>query len=59
VLSPEAAVAYKCTEHFHPEAEHTLLWNDAEVGIPWPLDDAIVSAKDEAGRSLRDLASQP
>jgi dTDP-4-dehydrorhamnose 3,5-epimerase len=58
VLSPEAAVAYKCTEHFHPEAEQTLLWNDPDIGIPWPLDDGVVSVKDRAGRSLRDFVAQ-
>jgi dTDP-4-dehydrorhamnose 3,5-epimerase len=58
VLSSEAAVAYKCTEHFHPEAEHTLLWNDPEIGIPWPLHEAIISEKDRAGRRLRDVAAQ-
>jgi dTDP-4-dehydrorhamnose 3,5-epimerase len=58
VLSNAAAVAYKCSEYFHPESEHTILWDDPEIGIPWPLEDAIVSAKDKAGASLRDVASR-
>ena len=40
----------------HPEHERTLLWNDAEVGITWPLDGAQpqLAAKDAAGARLVD-----
>jgi len=44
---------YKCTAPYAPEHEHTLAWNDAEVGIEWPLGGApIMSAKDAAGLPL-------
>jgi len=54
-LSARAYVAYKITAHHAPEAEHTLAWDDPDVGIEWPLqDDAplIISARDRAGASL-------
>lgn len=55
VLSESAHVLYKCTDYYHPEAERTLLWNDPDVGIDWPIRDPLVSPKDAAGKLLRDL----
>jgi dTDP-4-dehydrorhamnose 3,5-epimerase len=55
VLSETALVSYKCTDHYHPEAEHTLLWDDPELGIDWPVADPVLSEKDGAGRLLRDI----
>jgi dTDP-4-dehydrorhamnose 3,5-epimerase len=46
VLSPSAHVVYKCTDVYHPEAEHSLAWNDPAIGIKWPLPDPVLSAKD-------------
>ena len=54
VLSETAELSYKCTDYYHPEDDHSLLWNDSEVGIQWPLLDSspLLSAKDEAGKTL-------
>jgi dTDP-4-dehydrorhamnose 3,5-epimerase len=54
VLTDEAGFAYKVTDYYCPAGERTILWNDAELGIDWPIDAgaAIVSAKDKAGTSL-------
>lgn len=56
VLSDSALFAYKCTDFYHPEAEHTLLWNDPELAINWPLDDPVLSPKDANGRPLHRIA---
>lgn len=54
-LSDRAEVIYKCTDVYQPEHERTLLWNDPEVGIEWPIDGyPILSDKDERGRRLVD-----
>ena len=37
-LSDEAESQYKTTDYYHPEYERSLLWNDVQVGIDWPLD---------------------
>lgn len=56
VTSESATFSYKCTELYHPEAEKTLLWNDPDLGIDWPLDgEPILSPKDEKGLSLKEL----
>jgi dTDP-4-dehydrorhamnose 3,5-epimerase len=54
VLSERADCLYKATEYYAPASERTILWNDPEIGIEWPLDEEpILSAKDAAGISLR------
>ncbi|MCH7664221.1 MAG: dTDP-4-dehydrorhamnose 3,5-epimerase family protein, partial [Chloroflexi bacterium] len=40
------------TNYYSPKWERTLLWNDPDLGITWPLNagvDTIVSDKDRAG----------
>ena len=37
VLSDEAIVAYKQTEHYDPAHEGGLAWNDPAIAIAWPL----------------------
>lgn len=46
---------YKCTASYDPENEHSLMWNDPEIGIDWPLEgfEPQLSAKDGAGKPLR------
>lgn len=46
VLSEEAEVIYKVTEEFSPEHDAGIIWNDPEIGIDWPIEYPIVSAKD-------------
>ena len=53
VTSDSADFQYKCSDIYHPESERTLLWNDPEIGIEWPLQcDPILSEKDRAGLPL-------
>jgi len=56
VLSEIAGFAYKVTDYYSPEGERTIVWNDSELGIKWPIaaGEAIVSAKDAKGKLLRD-----
>ena len=55
VTSETAEVVYKCTSLYEPAQEGSLLWNDPKIGIEWPIDSPLLSAKDEAGVSLSDL----
>jgi len=54
VLSERAHVLYKTTDFYAPECERTILWNDRELGISWPMtaEQAIVSGKDKQGVSF-------
>lgn len=55
VLSDVAGFAYKVTDYYSAAGERTLLWNDPEIGIAWPVDAAtvVVSEKDAQGKLLR------
>jgi dTDP-4-dehydrorhamnose 3,5-epimerase len=50
VLSDEAEFTYKCTDYYAPEHERSILWNDPEIAVNWPIDtDPVLSPKDEKG----------
>ncbi len=55
VTSPSALFAYKCTELYHPEAEFTIAWDDADINIRWPVTNPILSKKDLDGWRLKDV----
>ena len=55
VTGEEALVLYKCSAFYEPAQEQTLLWNDPELGISWPVERPLVSDKDARGRRLREL----
>src|ERR1700678_3348891 len=50
-LTDPVGFAYKVTDYYSPAGERTIVWNDPEIAIAWPIDtaDAIVSDKDRAG----------
>ncbi|WP_439287253.1 dTDP-4-dehydrorhamnose 3,5-epimerase [Lonepinella sp. BR2357] len=55
VLSETAEFVYKCTDYYNPKAEHSLIWNDATVGIDWQLQsEPSLSAKDLMGKTLHE-----
>jgi dTDP-4-dehydrorhamnose 3,5-epimerase len=56
VLSDRAGFAYKVTDYYSPSGERTILWNDPDLAIAWPIaeKDAIVSAKDQQGSRFRE-----
>lgn len=55
VLSETAQVEYKCTEFYNPGDEINLLWCDPDIGIEWPLESPVLSAKDAAARRLCEI----
>lgn len=57
VLSEFADFHYKCTEYYVPGDEGGLIWNDPDINIPWPLATPVLSEKDKANKTLRQLAS--
>ena len=60
VISDFAEVLYKTTDFYSPEHERSILWNDPDLGISWPLDgDPILSAKDSRAPRLRDAEVFP
>jgi dTDP-4-dehydrorhamnose 3,5-epimerase len=56
VVSDSALVTYKCTEVYHPEADHGVRWDDPRIGIDWPVSDPAVSDKDRRAPLLDEIA---
>ena len=57
VLSDRAEFIYKCSDYYAPEHERTLLWNDPELNIEWPLEQGqqpSLSQKDDEGMLFAD-----
>ena len=50
VTSDWARVEYKCTDFYDPADEIRVLWNDPDLGIPWPVPEPQLSDKDRTAR---------
>ncbi|GMU45318.1 MAG: dTDP-4-dehydrorhamnose 3,5-epimerase [Pseudomonadales bacterium] len=55
VLSEVADFVYKCTDYYRPDDESGLAWNCPRLGIPWPIDAPLLSAKDQGYPGLDQL----
>ena len=51
VLSASAEFLYKTTDYWHPEYERSIIWNDPDLAIGWPLEGTAVLAKKDAEAS--------
>jgi dTDP-4-dehydrorhamnose 3,5-epimerase len=57
VLSDSVHFLYKCTEFYHPEDERAIRWDDADLGIRWPLPPGVspvISGRDAGAHAFRD-----
>jgi dTDP-4-dehydrorhamnose 3,5-epimerase len=53
VLSESAQFLYKTTDYWYQTHERSILWNDADIGIEWPIDfEPLLAAKDAGGKRL-------
>jgi len=55
VLSEVAQVEYKCTDFYAPNDEQSVIWNDPDIGIEWPVEDPVISPKDRAAPRLAEI----
>ncbi len=54
-VSEWAEIVYKVTDYYDPKSERTVMWNDPQIGIRWPLRDGVpplLSPKDAQGLPL-------
>lgn len=57
-LSDRADVAYKVTAPYHPQSDRSLLWNDPDLAIKWPLKgEPLLSDKDAKGALFKNADS--
>ncbi|MDD3275628.1 MAG: dTDP-4-dehydrorhamnose 3,5-epimerase [Kiritimatiellales bacterium] len=55
VLGEEADLVYKCSDFHAPGDEYGIRWNDPDIGIDWPLTDAILAGKDIQAPRMKDV----
>jgi dTDP-4-dehydrorhamnose 3,5-epimerase len=55
VVSAQVHVEYKCTAFYDPTDEITIAWDDSDIGIEWPMQEPIVSAKDKRAPKLKQM----
>jgi dTDP-4-dehydrorhamnose 3,5-epimerase len=57
VVSEWAEVLYKVNDFYSPEGERTIVWDDPQLAVAWPLVNGrppLLSPKDAQGRRLAD-----
>jgi dTDP-4-dehydrorhamnose 3,5-epimerase len=58
VLSETASMTYKCTDFYSPRDERGIIWNDPTIAIAWPVTQPLLSPKDQAYKSLKDMEAE-
>lgn len=53
-LEDNSLVLYKCTEMHVPESERSVSYKDPAIGIAWPMEPCVISAKDAQAPVLAD-----
>jgi dTDP-4-dehydrorhamnose 3,5-epimerase len=55
VLSETAEFLYKTTDYWAPEYERSIIWNDPDLAIEWPLQgEPVLARKDVEGTVFKD-----
>lgn len=55
----DADIVYKCTALYDAENDRSILWNDPDLGIDWPVASPLLSPKDTAAPRLKDAPVLP
>jgi dTDP-4-dehydrorhamnose 3,5-epimerase len=58
VLSETADVTYRLSSYYDAATEAGIAWNDPDIGVAWPLDDPILSERDQAAPRLAEIADE-
>jgi dTDP-4-dehydrorhamnose 3,5-epimerase len=58
VMSESAVFAYKCTDYYNWQVEGGIIWNDSQLNIDWPSEAPLLSGKDKALPSLKDIDAE-
>jgi dTDP-4-dehydrorhamnose 3,5-epimerase len=58
VLSEFATFSYQCTALYDAKTDAGIRWNDAALGVDWPVSDPLLSDKDRITPFLHDVAPE-
>jgi dTDP-4-dehydrorhamnose 3,5-epimerase len=56
-LENDTEFQYKCDNYYSPESEGSILWNDPDLNIYWPIENPILSDKDAKGQLFKEFNS--
>ena len=56
VLEDDTHLLYRVSGgEYSPKDERTLIWNDNDIGVEWPIDNPALSEKDLMGKKLSEI----
>lgn len=58
-LEDDTEVEYLCTAEYSAAGEGGIRWDDPALGIPWPMPNAMLSAKDREAPTLAEWLKSP
>ncbi|HET7925336.1 MAG TPA: dTDP-4-dehydrorhamnose 3,5-epimerase [Rhodanobacteraceae bacterium] len=58
VMSDLADVVYKVSSVYDAKTESGIRWNDPEIGVKWPIEDPILSDRDQKTESFADYTKR-
>lgn len=54
-LSDNCDIIYKHDNYYNKDYDAGILWNDAEIGIEWPINNPILSERDEKQQTFKNF----
>lgn len=55
VISDSADFEYKCTDYYDKSDERSILWNDPDLNISWPISNPKLSKRDTTALNFIDI----
>lgn len=55
ILSEAALVQYKVSSVYNPKTECAIRWNDPDIGISWPVQNPILSTRDQTSPFFKEV----
>lgn len=53
-LTDDVHLLYKCSNEYSPTHDAGIIWNDPEIAVQWPIDEPVLSEKDNVLPYLKD-----
>ena len=50
----DSVVLYSCTKEYVSQSEASIIWNDSDIAINWPITNPILSQKDALAPNLKE-----
>lgn len=54
-LSEDSVLLYKATDYYDPSCTVSVMWNDPDLGIKWPMDYPVLKGEDAEAKSFKEV----